>query len=144
MDKAAKPPIITQLEDFYRHLSLANIASLAELYSENIEFVDPVHHLYGLAPLEEYFKHLLVNTEYCDFQFGHCLLGQGECSLTWQMRFSHPKLGKGKEIVVDGISLLKFTDKIYYHRDYYDLSAMLHDHVPLLGWLSKKLKDGLR
>ncbi len=144
MNNAAKPSIITQLEDFYRDLSLANIASLAEIYSENVEFVDPVHHLHGLEPLAEYFKQLLVNTEYCHFHFDHCLLGQSECSLTWQMRFSHPKLGQGKEIVLDGVSLLKFTDKVYYHRDYYDLSAMLHDQLPLVGWVSKKLKDGLR
>lgn len=144
MDDAVKPAIITQLEDFYRHLSLTKVANLSELYSDDIEFVDPVHHLHGLEPLTEYFKLLLINTEYCHFDFGHCLLSQDQCSLTWQMRFSHPKLSKGKEIIVDGISLLKFSDKIYYHRDYYDLSTMLHDHVPVLGWLSKKLKDGLR
>ncbi|GDY24823.1 nuclear transport factor 2 family protein [Agarivorans sp. Toyoura001] len=140
---ASMPPIVQQLEQFYSELGMAQVARLSEIYTDNVEFIDPLHHLHGIADLSQYFEHLLVNTDKCEFIFSSRLIADGEFSLTWQMQFAHPKLGNGRLIALDGISHLKFDEKIYYHRDYYDVSAMLHDHIPVIGWLSKKLKNGL-
>ncbi|UPW19709.1 nuclear transport factor 2 family protein [Agarivorans sp. TSD2052] len=137
------PAIVQQLEQFYAELGMTQVGRLSEIYSEDIEFIDPLHHLHGLEDLSHYFEHLLQNTDKCQFSFSSRLIADGEFSLTWQMQFAHPKLGNGRLIALDGISHLKFAEKIYYHRDYYDVSAMLHDHIPVIGWLSKKLKNGL-
>jgi hypothetical protein len=51
----------------------------------------------------------------------------------WQMTFSHPRLRRGKALKVRGMTLIRFTDRIYYHEDFYDLGAMLYQHIPLLG-----------
>jgi hypothetical protein len=56
------------------------------------------------------------------------------------MTYSHPKLNKGQQIQVDGMSQLKFDDKIYAHRDYFDLGQMLYEQVPFLGGLIGLLK----
>ncbi|WP_432452083.1 nuclear transport factor 2 family protein [Agarivorans sp. QJM3NY_29] len=135
--------IVQQLEAFYLQLDLAQMKHLDDIYTADIEFIDPLHHLFGLADLGHYFENLLQNTQQCHFIFDSRLVTEGEFTLTWQMQFTHPKLGNGRTIKLDGISHLKCRDKIYYHRDYYDVSAMLHDHIPVLGWVSKKLKNGL-
>lgn len=28
---------------------------------------------------------------------------------------------------------IRFTDRIFYHEDFYDLGAMIYQHVPVLG-----------
>jgi hypothetical protein len=33
--------------------------------------------------------------------------------------------------------------KIYYHRDYFDMGAMLYEHLPLLGRIIQRLKHRL-
>ena len=38
---------------------------------------------------------------------------------------------------------LKFTDKVYYHEDCYDLGALLYEQVPVLGFATRTLKHRL-
>jgi hypothetical protein len=63
----------------------------------------------------------------------------------WQMNFSHPRLKGGKTIVVDGASYLRFNEagKVSYHRDYFDLGAMLYEQLPLLGRIIVAVKRRL-
>ncbi len=34
-------------------------------------------------------------------------------------------------------------DSIIYHKDYYDLGEMVYEHVPILGFVIKKIKGKL-
>ncbi len=57
------------------------------------------------------------------------------------MTYSHPKLRAGEKIQVMGNSLLRFDqNRVYFHRDYVDMGAMLYEHVPLLGAAIRYLK----
>ena len=48
------------------------------------------------------------------------------------------------EIILPGVSYLTFEDgKIREQRDYYDLGAMLYEHVPLVGYVIDKIKQRL-
>ena len=58
------------------------------------------------------------------------------------MHFRHPKLGS-KLIDVRGVSHLKWTDKIDFHEDFYDMGAMLYEQVPLIGSVTQWLKQRL-
>ncbi|CAM5224665.1 transcriptional regulator [Alishewanella longhuensis] len=56
------------------------------------------------------------------------------------MCLSHPAIGKGKEITVHGCSALRWQDdQIIYHRDYYDLTEMVYQHIPVVSWLTGKV-----
>jgi hypothetical protein len=57
------------------------------------------------------------------------------------MTYSHPKLNKGQSINVEGMSQLRFSDKIFAHRDYFDVGQMLYEQVPFLGGLIGLLKN---
>ena len=63
----------------------------------------------------------------------------------WTMTYRHPKLHKGKQdIRVEGVSLLQWKDgKIIRHQDIFDAGTMLYEHIPVLGWMIKKLKERL-
>ena len=56
---------------------------------------------------------------------------------------THPRLNRGNEFSVAGVSIIKFNDKIYSHRDYFDLGAMLYEQLPLFGSMTKFIKRKL-
>ena len=75
------------------------------------------------------------------FEIKEVLQDDTQASLFWQMQYRHPKLNKGEIVRVDGMSQLKFHQRIYFHRDYFDLGQMLYEHLPCMGGLIRLLKD---
>ena len=48
----------------------------------------------------------------------------------------------GEVIRVEGASFLKVrNNRIYYHRDYFDLGAFVYENVPMLGSIIKRIKQ---
>lgn len=59
------------------------------------------------------------------------------------MTFSHPKLQQGKQRTLDGCTQLIIDieqQRIIYHRDFFDLGAMLYEGLPVLGRVIKLIK----
>lgn len=119
----------------YQKLNADNLFLLAEIYTPEIHFIDPAHELRGLAEVEAYFLRLYANLTHINFNFFHPHRSVSEGYVQWQMTFSHPQILRGKHIVVPGTTFIKFDkrDKVFFHRDYFDLGAMLYQHLPLLG-----------
>lgn len=136
--------LIDELKSFYDEFSTDNLDELDKLYHEEVSFTDPIHYVVGRDDLKAYFKHTMENVEYCHFAFDDELVGEDKAFLAWQMRFAHPKLGDGMEIVLPGVSYLKLEDgQIREQQDHYDLGAMLYEHVPLVGYVIDKIKQRL-
>jgi hypothetical protein len=64
-------------------------------------------------------------------------------AIAWQMTFSHPKLAGGRKIEVRGITMVRFSDRIYYQEDFYDMGNMLYENVPVLGRIIRYIKGRL-
>jgi len=136
------------LDDFlavYHRLTADNLDLLERIYAADIEFCDPAHEIRGLDALRRYFAELYRNVDSIGFSFQRQHLIDSEAYLSWRMSLRHPKLARGRMIEVDGLSYLQFDDsgKVRYHRDYFDLGAMLYEHLPLLGSLIKSIKRRL-
>ena len=128
----------------YQDLNATNIESLRSVYSDDVLFEDPAHRIEGLGEFINYFNQLYKNVEECSFHFNDVIVDQQRIVLTWSFDLRHPRLGGGKEITVPGASLLQVNEKkIVHHRDYFDLGAMIYEHVPLLGRVVLRIKRGL-
>jgi len=137
--------IVDQLEALYDNLDEQSIAALDSLYSEDVTFVDPIHHVQGLDALKHYFANTIKGIEYCHFAFAERARQGDDIFVAWQMRLKHPKLAKGGEIVVPGTSHLKLKDeKITEQTDYYDAGAMLYEHIPVLGYVIEQIKTRVK
>ena len=86
-----------------------------------------------------------------------CLLGTGGKGLgsenkkkpnyffKWKMWLSTPNLNGGDGFFVSGVSEIHFLNGLVnYHRDYFDMGEMVYEKVPVLGWLTKKIKGRLK
>jgi hypothetical protein len=125
----ASPPVgdgNTDLADAlkraYCSLATGNTAELAPLYSEDVYFEDPS----------------------CNFKFHQTLDTGGEIFLAWTMILRQRGPKSGEVIRVEGASFLKVrNNRIYYHRDYFDLGAFVYENVPMLGSIIKRIKQRL-
>lgn len=107
---------------------------LAQTYTPGIEFIDPVKGISGLESLTEYFNNLYKRVEHCHFTINNHVEDDAGHAIEWQMRLKHQKLAKNNEILVEGASFIRFEDnKVCYHRDYYDLGALIYERIPILG-----------
>lgn len=126
----------------YQKLSTENLELLSTIYHEDVTFTDPLHTVEGFNDLYQYFQSLYQNLSACDFVIEELLWQGSSASLFWTMTYQHPKLNKGKIVTVAGTSHLKGQgDKIIYHRDFLDLGAMLYEQLPILGKLTKWIKN---
>ena len=133
---------ITQFLNFYNALSGANMQTLADIYHPEIVFIDPVHEIHGVSALSHYFTGAYARLQHCEFTALDKMEQGQQGFISWRMQFCHPAIGKGKPISVDGCSVLHWQDGlIKYHRDYYDLNEMVYQHLPILGWLTTKVKQ---
>lgn len=131
--------------DFYKDLGMHSIAKLKGIYHTDVVFIDPVGKHTGLAHVEYYFTHLLNTTESCTFTVTQMLSNNNIAMAKWQMVMRHPKIGAGKEIVLDGTSELVIkNDKIIQQTDFYDLGCMIYEHIPLLGNIIRYIKRRMK
>jgi hypothetical protein len=135
------------LRRFAQHfvqLNKDNLQRLGELYTDDVRFTDPLHEVQGLGQLSRYFGELYANVSDLRFDFhGFDQVGDGEGYLRWIMSYRHPRLGGGRLIRVVGCSHLRWRDKVYSQRDYFDAGALLYEHLPVLGraiaWLKRRM-----
>lgn len=127
----------------YQRLSGDKLQVLRDIYAPHIHFQDPSHQLHGIGDLVTYFEGLFSQVKHCQFDIEQVMEQEGEAFVRWQMRFAHPRLNGGADICVPGVSHLRFGAQIEFHRDYFDLGAMLYEQVPVLGALVKTLKRRL-
>ncbi|MEA9391268.1 nuclear transport factor 2 family protein [Acerihabitans sp. TG2] len=137
--------IIEQLTNVYRQLDESHLAILPEIYHAEVVFINPISQRSGIDALVNYYSQLLTKMNYFHLDIHKSLIVGDEATLFWRMRYSHPACDDGEALELEGISHIKIADqRILYQQDYYDLGAMIYEHVPLLGNAIKALKNRLK
>lgn len=135
--------LLHEIKNLYQHLDAERLARLEHVYTGDVEFRDPVHTLHGCLALRRYLRRQLASLTLYRMRYVDEVLGHNAAYLTWEMDYAHPRLNGGDTITVRGMSHLKFTDKVFYHEDSYDLGALLYERVPLLRLPVNALKQRL-
>jgi hypothetical protein len=136
-------PIIDRFQGLYRELSADNLDLLDGVYSEDIAFTDPIHKVEGLASLKDYFRRMYENVAEIDFRFSDVCVADDRASLAWTMTLRHQRFRPREVLELPGASFIHFADRVHYHRDYFDLGAMIYERVPVLGTMVCAVKSRL-
>lgn len=134
---------VDTFKDVFNQLSRAKLSLIGDLYSEGIVFKDPLHELHGIAAVRDYFARLYDGVRHCRFTFEDQVVQGNTAMLVWTMQLEHARLCKGQLLHLPGASHIRFGEKIVYHRDYFDVGALLYERVPLLGPIVRKIKARL-
>ncbi|MCH1600683.1 MAG: nuclear transport factor 2 family protein [Pseudomonadales bacterium] len=133
-----------RVKEAYQAFGSENIADVESLYTTDIYFEDPSHAIQGKPSLMRYFANQFKNLDKCSFKFHSTIANETDIFMTWTMFVNHSKLRGGETIRVEGTSYLRTRNgKIYYHRDYFDMGAMLYEHLPLIGRIIQRIKQRL-
>ena len=136
-------PLLNDLKVFFNNPGDLTMDIIDRIYTQDVEFRDPVHAIHGRLALKNYLRGLYASAGLVHFDYQDEQIGANSATITWIMTYSHPSLKGGKPVDVRGISMLRFTDKIYYHEDFYDLGAMVYQHVPVLGTVVRHINQRL-
>lgn len=138
---AAVPATLDKFTSLFNELDKGNLNRLAELYSEDIQFQDPLSAVNGLDDLTQYFAHAYANAISCQFEFSEPVVQESRIAIPWVMHLRHKRINKGQEIQVQGISHLIIRDgKVCYHRDYFDAGQLLYENLPVMGKVIRWVK----
>ena len=137
---------IERSKDFFRKLDKDHLELVDGFYDPNTLFQDPVHELRGSNAVKNYYSGLYQNVTEIHFEFKNAWESESTVTLEWRMHLKASAIQSGKEITVDGASLITFggpEGKAIRHRDYFDMGEFIYERVPVLktiiGIIKKKL-----
>lgn len=133
-------PMVERFKQTYGRLNAQSLELLNDLYGDDVEFQDPFHRIRGLPALRRYFSELYAGVESCSFEFQEEIMHGNHAALLWTMRMIHPRLNGGAPVIVPGSTVIRFRDRVTYHRDYFDAGAMLYEQLPLIGTIVRMIK----
>jgi hypothetical protein len=137
-----------RIDQFLKRINSLNYHNvkgvLQATYTEDVKFVDPVKTINSLDELTKYFENLYKRVNKCHFILNNYLPNSHSHSLEWVMHLQHQKISKNQEIHLSGASFIQFDgERVCYHRDYYDLGALVYEHIPILGSVIKKVRHAI-
>ena len=142
--EVAPQAIVERMKSAYRIFSVQSLALLPSIYRDDVRFADPVHQLHGLPALTAYLAGLAQNLAHCEFVYDAQTVAADSACICWNMHFRHRALRGGALLSLRGISRIGFDGgKIHSHEDFYDLGAMVYEHVPVIGTVTRFLKRRL-
>ena len=97
-----------KVRNLYLRFDKKMLGNLASVYSEDIQFRDPLNAVNGLSEMTQYFAESIKNLLDCRFEFHHSMEmpDRGEAMLFWTMHYRHKKLASGKALELTGNSHL--------------------------------------
>lgn len=138
---SAVPATLAQFTQLFNELDKGNLNKLSQVYSEDVQFQDPLGAVRGLDQLTHYFAGAYANAISCRFDFSEPVTHGATVAIPWVMHLRHKRIKRGREIMVDGISHLSIRDgKVCYHRDYFDAGQLLYENLPLVGRIIRFIK----
>lgn len=133
------------VQDFYNQFNKDTINSLDTFYTKDVQFADPLGEIKGVQAMKDYYANMYKNVTAIKFEFNEAICEGANCIFFWKMTFSSSKIKGGEPLVSYGNSHIKFTTDglIHYHRDYFDMGEFIYEHIPVVGYLVRKVKSGL-
>jgi limonene-1,2-epoxide hydrolase len=129
--------------EFFQKLDKNHMDLVDQFYDKNVVFQDPVHQLHGAAAVRAYYEGLYKNVNEIHFEYGKELEAKDTVVLSWRMHLKTPAIESGKELTVDGTSVITFggpEGKAITHRDYFDMGEFVYERVPILKSLIRYIK----
>lgn len=126
----------------YDKVRADNLYLLDELYDEELVFEDPLDRTEGLDEFKVYMEAMYQYVEEISWDYRDEVIDGDTHVLVWTMTLRTASLNKGEPFTIDGVSHLKFgeSNKIIYHRDYFDMGEYIYERVPVVKWFVNFVK----
>ena len=142
---SSQSSILARSVEFFHKLDKSHMDLVEQFYDKNVVFQDPVHQLKGSTEIRRYYEGLYKNVDEIRFEYSKQLEDKDKDTvvLVWRMYLKTQKINSGKELTVDGTSVITFgglEGKAISHRDYFDMGEFVYEQVPILKSLIRYIK----
>lgn len=133
------------VQDVFNRFNKDTLNILDGFYTTDVDFIDPLGNIKGLANMKAYYANMYKNVISIKFDFTEGICDGNNCVFVWKMTFAAKSLKGGEPVIAYGNSHIKFNDNglVYFHRDYFDMGEFIYEHIPVVGFLVKKVKSQL-
>lgn len=135
-----------RVEVFFNALKSDTMDLVDQFYEEGIRFEDPIVNFDDRATLKRYYAGLYQGVNNIRFDFKTQMWDGDVYMGSWTMHLKSKTLTPDEWIIVDGVSEIHFAPNgggAIYHRDTFDVGAMVYEKIPVLrtiiGWIKNKL-----
>ncbi len=114
-----------------------------QTYAIDVWFNDTLKTLHGREHLREYLKHSAQAVQSCRVEILDTLSNDnGDYFLRWSMVIRFKRFKPNQDTQTIGVSHLRFNRDglVVLHQDYWDSTAGLFEHIPLLGAAIRAIK----
>jgi len=125
--------LLQDFKAFYLKPDAATLEKADRLYTQDIEFRDPLHTIHGILAFKSYLKSVYTGPTDIRFEYLDEQCGEHWACITWVASYRHGALGGGRTLELRGTTQIRFTDRIFYQEDFFDVGAMVYQHLPVLG-----------
>lgn len=116
-----------------------------EVYAEDAFFNDTLKTVHGADAIEEYLGETSDGIDKGTVQFLDVVSDNGNYYFRWLMTIQFKKFDRGEDKRSIGMSHIRFDSegKVILHQDYWDSTGGLFEHVPVVGWMLRRIKGRL-
>ena len=82
--------LVNNLKAFYQKSGKLQPEQLDAIYTQDVEFRDPLHTIFGILALKSYMKNLYTSSPDIRFEYTDEQSGDNWAAITWLMHFRHP------------------------------------------------------
>ncbi len=126
----------------YSDLSVEQLQETAgTVYASNAVFNDTLKTLQGGDRIEEYLIDTARRASAVTVKVENIAYSGPNIYLRWQMDITWKKIKDGQTTRSPGVTLLRFNGegKVILHQDFWDSTGGFFIHLPLIGWLIRKV-----
>lgn len=137
---------IESFSDFISRLSEENIRAKArKVYAPDAYLNDTLKESEGIDRIEAYFIETARAAEEIAAQVEDVAESGGNYYFRWTMSVRFKKFKKGETVRSVGMSHIRFNSagQVVLHRDYWDSGGNLFEHIPVVGWMIRRIKARL-
>lgn len=136
---SSAPSVLESVRALFAHLGPDKPTRLAGVYADDVVFVDPMHRIEGREALEKYMDRMARGLRWARFEFEEATIQGDRIAVPWTMHFAMKALPG--DHALEGITVLQVRDGLVaYHRDYFDVGAMLYEKIPGLGLVIRAIR----
>lgn len=116
-----------------------------EVYAEDAFFNDTLKTVRGADAIEEYLGETADGIDKGTVEFLDVVSDSGNHYFRWLMTIQFKKFDRGEDKTSIGMTHIRFDadGKVALHQDYWDSASGLFEHVPVVGWMIRRIKGRL-
>jgi hypothetical protein len=137
---------VDRFVDFISRLSEENIRAKArKVYAVDAYLNDTLKESMGIDRIEAYFIETARAAEEITAKVEDMAESGGNYYFRWTMNVRFKKFKKGQTLRSIGMSHIRFNahGQVVLHQDYWDSGSGLFQHLPVVGWLIRRIKARL-